>query len=145
MHLREATAADLPLLAELNWQLIRDQQSSNPMSVAELEERMRGWLASEYRAVVFEVGDQPVAYALFRPAEGGLHLRQFFVARAFRRQGIGRRAIEAFRQRFVPPGAALTLEVLAHNSPGLAFWRALGFQEHALSFRLPPSRAGQPP
>ena len=145
MQLREATAEDFPLLAELNRQLIQDQRASNPMSVAELEARMRGWLAAEYRAVVFEIDSQPVAYGLFRPNEGGIHLRQFFVARAFRRQGIGRRAIEAFRQRFVPPGAALTLEVLVHNSPGVAFWRALGFQEHALSFRLPPSRAGQPP
>lgn len=145
MQLREATADDLSLLAELNRQLIQDQRASNPMSVAELEARMRGWLVAEYRAVVFEIDSKPVAYGLFRPNEGGIHLRQFFVARAFRRQGIGRRAIEAFRQRFVPPGAALTLEVLVHNSPGLAFWRALGFQEHALSFRLPPSRAGQPP
>ena len=144
MHLREATTEDLPLLAELNRQLIQDQQSPNPMSVAELEERMRGWLVAEYRAALFEIDSQPVAYGLFRPNEGGIHLRQFFVARAFRRQGIGRRAIEAFRQRFVPPGAALTLEVLVHNSAGLAFWRALGFQEHALSFRLAPSRASQP-
>ncbi len=106
------------------------------MSVAELEERMRGWLVAEYRAVVFEIGSQPVAYALFRPAEGGVHLRQFFVARGSRRKGIGRRAIEAFRQRFVAPGEALTLEALVHNSPGLAFWRALGFEEQALTFRL---------
>ena len=144
MHLREATTEDLPLLAELNRQLIQDQQSPNPMSVAELEERMRGWLVAEYRAALFEIDSQPVAYGLFRPDDGDIRLRQFFVARAFRRQGIGRRAIEAFRQRFVPPGAALTLEVLVHNSAGLAFWRALGFQEHALSFRLAPSRASQP-
>jgi len=139
MHLREATAEDLPLLAELNRQLIQDQRSSNQMSVAELEERMRGWLRAEYRAVVFEIDSQHVAYALFRLDEGGIHLRQFFVARAFRRQGIGRSAIESFRERFVPPGAALTLEVLVHNSAGLGFWRALGFQERALSFRLAPS------
>ena len=144
MHLREATTEDLPLLAELNRQLIQDQQFPNPMSVAELEERMRGWLVAEYRAALFEIDSQPVAYGLFRPDDGDIRLRQFFVARAFRRQGIGRRAIEAFRQRFVPPGAALTLEVLVHNSAGLAFWRALGFQEHALSFRLAPSRASQP-
>lgn len=144
MHLREATTEDLPLLAELNRRLIQDQQFPNPMSVAELEERMRGWLVAEYRAALFEIDSQPVAYGLFRPDDGDIRLRQFFVARAFRRQGIGRRAIEAFRQRFVPPGAALTLEVLVHNSAGLAFWRALGFQEHALSFRLAPSRASQP-
>jgi ribosomal protein S18 acetylase RimI-like enzyme len=144
LQLREATAGDLPLLAELNRQLIRDQGSSNPMSVVELEQRMRGWLAAEYRAVIFEIGSEPVAYVLFRPAEGGVHLRQLLVARGSRRQGIGRRAVEAFRQRFVAPGAALTLDVLVHNGPGLAFWRALGFQEHALTFRLPPARTDAP-
>jgi ribosomal protein S18 acetylase RimI-like enzyme len=141
VHLREATFEDLPLLAELNRQLIQDQRSSNPMSLAELQERMRGWLAGEYRAVLFEIDSKPVAYAVFRPAEGGIHLRQFFVARGLRRQGIGRRAIEAFRKRHVPSSAALTLEVLVHNSAGIAFWRALGFQDHALSLRLPPSPA----
>jgi ribosomal protein S18 acetylase RimI-like enzyme len=145
VHLRDAEARDLPLLAELNRQLIQDQGSSNSMSVAELEERMHGWLAAEYRAVLFEIDAQAVAYALFRPAEdGGVHLRQFFVARAFRRQGVGRRAFQAFRERFVPAGAALYLEVLVHNLPGLAFWRALGFQEHALSLRLPPSGSTGP-
>ena len=138
VHLREATAEDLPLLAELNHQLIRDQRSSNPMSLAELEQRMRGWLAAEYRAVLFEIGSRPVAYAVFRPAEGGIHLRQFFVVRDLRRQGVGRHAIEAFRERFVPAGAAVTLEVLVHNTVGIAFWRALGFEQHALSLRLPP-------
>jgi ribosomal protein S18 acetylase RimI-like enzyme len=145
VHLREATPEDLPLLAELNRQLIQDQRSPNPMSITELEERMRGWLLAEYRAVVFEIASQPVAYALFRPAEGGgVHLRQFFVARSVRRQGVGRRAFEAFRARFVPADAALYLEVLVQNLPGLAFWRALGFQEHALSLRLPPSGATGP-
>ena len=144
MHLREAIAEDLPLLAELNLQLIQDQRSSNPMPVGELQERMRGWLAAEYRAVIFEIGSEPVAYGVFRPAEGGIHLRQFFVVRRLRRQGIGRRAIELFRKRFVPAGAALTLEVLVHNGTGLAFWRALGFQDHALSLRLPPSSGAQP-
>ena len=138
MRLREATALDLPLLAELNRQLIEDQRSSNPMSVVELAERMRGWLAGEYRALVFEIDGKPVAYAVFRPAEGGVQLRQFFVVRDRRRQGIGRRAFEAFRRRHVAPGAALTLEVLVHNAPGIAFWRALGFEDHALSLRLPP-------
>ena len=138
MIVREATLEDLSLLAELNLQLIQDQRSANPMSVAELEERMRGWLAAEYRALLFEIDSEPVAYALFRPAEGGIHLRQFFVARGVRRRGIGRRAFEAFRERCVPPDAALTLEVLVHNRTGIAFWRALGFGDHALSLRLPP-------
>ncbi len=135
MKLRHASEGDLPLLTELNRQLIQDEQAQNPMSVSELQDRMSKWLASEYRAVIFEDNSEPVAYALYRPSGEGLYLRQFFVIRGRRRQGLGRQAIELFRQQVVPVGTALTLEVLVHNMTGLAFWRALGFREHALSFR----------
>lgn len=141
LRLCDAGERDLPLLAELNRQLIEDQRSANPMSLAELEARMRSWLGAEYRAVLFERDGRPVAYALFRPAEdGGVHLRQLFVARGCRRRGVGRRAFAAFRERFVPDGAAVHLEVLVQNRAGLAFWRALGFEDHALALRLPPAR-----
>ncbi len=48
MTFRPATNDDCPLLAELNHQLIRDEGHRNRMTVAELEQRMRGWLAGEY-------------------------------------------------------------------------------------------------
>ena len=138
VRVREAIDSDVPLLAELNRQLIQDERASHPVSQGQLEERLRGWLAAEYRAALFELDGEPVAYALFRPAEGGVHLRQFFVVRSRRRSGLGREAIELFRESFVPAGAALTLDVLVHNTTALAFWRALGFREHALAFRLGP-------
>ena len=50
---RFAIQADCPLLAELNHQLIRDEVHRNRMTVPELAERIRGWLAGEYRAVIF--------------------------------------------------------------------------------------------
>lgn len=137
MKLRHASKGDLPLLAELNRQLIQDEQAQNPMSLTELKERMSQWLASEYRAVIFEVASDPIAYALYRPSEEGVYLRQFLVIRKHRRQGLGRQAIELFREQVVPTGTALTLEVLVHNEEGLAFWRALGFRKHAVSFRAP--------
>ena len=124
MKLRRASEGDVPLLAELNRQLIEDEQAQNPMSLTELQERMSRWLASEYRAVIFEVVSESVAYALYRPSEDGLYLRQFFVIRKRRRQGLGRQAIELFRKQVVPTGTALTLEVLVNNEAGLAFWRA---------------------
>ena len=57
---------------------------------------MHGWLSGgEYRAVLFERDSQPVAYALYRAdADASIYLRQFFVAREHRRQGIGVAAIE---------------------------------------------------
>src|SRR5678815_350483 len=94
MTFRFATLDDCPRLAELNHQLIRDEGHRNPMTVAELEQRIRGWLAGEYRAVLFEDAGEVVAYALFREQLEEIYLRQLFVVRHRRSQGIGRRAVE---------------------------------------------------
>jgi hypothetical protein len=81
MTFRAATLDDCSRLAELNHQLIRDEGHRNPMTVPELEQRMRGWLSGEYRAVVYEDAGEVVACALFREQEREIHLRQVFVVR----------------------------------------------------------------
>src|SRR5262245_41538269 len=50
MTFRAATLEDCPRLADLNHQLIQDEGHRNPMTVPELEQRMRDWISSEYRA-----------------------------------------------------------------------------------------------
>jgi len=52
MQYRNAEPADCAMLAELNHQLIQDEGHRNQMSVAELEQRMRGWLVGEYAALI---------------------------------------------------------------------------------------------
>jgi ribosomal protein S18 acetylase RimI-like enzyme len=141
MKLRYASDEDIQLLAELNHQLIQDERVPNPMSVRELAERMRAWLGGDYRPVVFELAAEPIAYALFRTSEEGIYLRQFYVSRANRRRGVGRRAIEIFREQVVSSDQALSLEVFVHNEAGVAFWQAVGFEQHTLSFRIGPKRA----
>ena len=61
MKHRFGTESDLNLLAEWNHQLIRDEGHRNPMTIAQLRERMRGWLAGEYKAVLFDKAAEPVA------------------------------------------------------------------------------------
>ena len=86
---RHAEAADIPLLTQLNLQLIHDEGHRNPMDEARLQDRMRGWLNSgEYRAVLFETDGTVAAYALYKPGDDYTYLRQFFVCREFRRRGI---------------------------------------------------------
>ncbi len=137
MELREANESDLPLLAKWNRELIEDERAENLKTVAQLELRLMRWLEGDYEAVIFEQRGEPVAYALFRPDESGVYLRQFFVARAQRRRGVGREAMRIFRERCVQAGASLSLDVLVHNERALAFWRALGMREHAIRFRAP--------
>lgn len=133
-----ATIEDSPLLARLNLELIADEGHMNPMNVFELEARMRGWLSTEYRAVLFRREAPVVAYALFRNDEWNrVYLRQFFVVRDARRQGVGRAAVELFKREVVP-GTPVVLEVLTTNSVGRAFWSATGFREYCLALKWEP-------
>ena len=97
MNFRRATSSDCALLAELNHQLIRDEGHRNKMTVPELEQRMKGWLASEYAAMLFENDGEVVAYALYREQPEEIYLRQLFVARNRRRKGVGREAVKILR------------------------------------------------
>ena len=138
MTFRHATLDDCPLLAGLNHQLIRDEGHRNQMTVPELEQRMRGWLSGEYRAVVFEDGGDVVAYALYREQSELIYLRQVFVVRHRRRQGLGRRAVEILRSQVWPRDRRLTVDVLVANQSGVAFWRSVGYTDYALSLEILP-------
>ncbi len=142
MEYRFATDNDLDLLAEWNHQLIRDEGHRNPMTVPELRERMRGWLG-EYNAVLFGPAAAPLAYALYREQADKIYLRQLFVRRDRRRQGIGRVAMDILRSQVWPRGKRLTVEVLTANTRAVAFWRAMGYRDYALTLEIMPEEQGE--
>jgi GNAT superfamily N-acetyltransferase len=137
---RLAGPDDCDLLGKLNHELIADEGHRNPMSPAELAERMRGWLAGEYTSVMFELDGRVVAYALFcAKRDNEIYLRQMFVARDRRRQGLGRQALDILRNQVWPPDMRLVVDVLIHNRAAIAFWRTVGFSDYALTLEyLPP-------
>ncbi|HKB02028.1 MAG TPA: GNAT family N-acetyltransferase [Gemmataceae bacterium] len=135
MEYRGATAADAPALAAMNRELIRDEGHRNPMTITELTDRMAGWLAGEYEAVVFEEGGRPAGYALYRRSPEYVYLRQFFVRPECRRRGVGRAAV-AWLWRHAWGGGRVRVEVLAGNLAGVAFWRAVGFRDYGLTLEL---------
>lgn len=97
---RKATVDDISLLAKMNQKLVQDEQHRNRfMILSWLEELMRAFLTGKYKAVIFEVDRKTVAYALFCDDEDHIYLRQFYVSREYRRQGIGREAIEILRKK----------------------------------------------
>jgi predicted acetyltransferase len=129
---------DGALLAELNHQLIRDEGHRNRMTVPELEQRMKGWLASEYAAMLFENDGEVVAYALYREQPEEIYLRQLFVARNRRRKGIGKEAVKILRTKIWPNNKRLTVEVLLQNEAAVAFWRAVGYKDYSLTLEILP-------
>jgi predicted acetyltransferase len=139
MTYRRATADDCLLLGELNHQLIHDQVHRNTMTVPQLEQRMRGWLESEYVAILFEEGGEVVAYALYREQPDEIYLRQLFVVRHRRRQGLGKQAMHLLRSEIWPKTKRLTVEVLVANTAAVAFWRAIGYRDYSLKLEILPT------
>jgi GNAT superfamily N-acetyltransferase len=117
----------------MNGHLIRDEGHRNPMTGPELEARMARWLAGAYQAVLFEDGGRAVGYALYRRDPDYVYLRQFFVRAECRRRGIGRGALEWLRENCWGTGSRVRVEVLVENAAGIAFWRATGFRDYALT------------
>jgi ribosomal protein S18 acetylase RimI-like enzyme len=137
MKLRQATAADCDCLAAMNQRLIRDEGHRNAMTLVELAERMRGWLAGEYQAAIISLDEKPVGYALFRFETEHVYVRQFFIEREFRRRDIGSAAIEHLRSHFWQSRPRLRLDVLVGNTQAIAFWRSIGFKDYCLTLERP--------
>ncbi|GAB5493769.1 MAG: hypothetical protein Phog2KO_39840 [Phototrophicaceae bacterium] len=142
IRLRPATLEDVPILAEMNQQLIIDEGSPNPMDLAELKQRMVKWLSADRDAVIVERGEEIIGYMLFwrmadefYPYKDSIYIRQFFIQPSFRRRGIGQVAFDRIIDEFLDEGAALTLDVLESNPEGKAFWAKLGFLEYHTTMR----------
>jgi len=143
LTLRHADEADLPLLAQMNKHLIEDEKSRNPMTVAQLQERMRGWLSEDYAVRLFvDESAQGVGYAVYRvlpddydPDRQYVYLRQFFIRREMRRCGLGTQALALLRDEF-PVGATVALDVLTSNPAGQAFWASVGFSPYCMTMHL---------
>ena len=138
MIYRHANESDCPVLAQMNFRLIQDEGHRNPMTPVELEERMRVWLAGEYEAVIFERDDMAAAYALYRLTDEEIYLRQFFVVRNKRRQGLGIQALKMLFDQVWPKDKRILVEVLYRNKTAWAFWKAAGFSEYSLALEKYP-------
>ena len=145
---RFATLEDVTLLARMNRALTEDERHRNrSRPLAWFEERMRNFLIGGYRAVLFERDGQVVAYALYADLTDSdtIYLRQLFVERTRRRQGIGREAMRLLMGEIWPRNRRLTVEVLVGNAAALAFYRAIGYQEYSIELEIPASERGKDP
>ena len=87
---------------------------------------------------IFEDDSGILAYALYREKEDHVYLRQFFVQRYQRRNGVGRQCIKILCSEIWPKDKRITVDVLCHNQAGIPFWRAVGFSDYCLTLeRLP--------
>jgi GNAT superfamily N-acetyltransferase len=140
--LRRATTNDLSLLAQMNKRLIEDEGGTNPMSLTQLESRLRLWLNADWRGELFLQGETVVGYAIYRLQRSDfdnretVYIRHYFIEREYRRSGYGREALAQLKAERFPKNVTVYLEVLIHNSRGRAFWKSLDFEEYSVTMRL---------
>jgi ribosomal protein S18 acetylase RimI-like enzyme len=134
-----ANETNLDILAQWNHQLIRDEGHRNQMTVSQLRDRMREWLSGDYTAVIFDKDGKTVAYALFRENENEIYLRQLFVKREKRHQGIGKEAVRILKEGIWTKSKRLTVDVLSGNKQGIAFWRSVGYKDYCLTLEIMPN------
>ena len=127
MEIKKCTLKDVAQLAILNKQLIDDEKSDNPMSIKELEDRMTGFLNTEYDAYFFVVNNAVVGYALVKNTCSPLYLRQFFIDRQYRKQHLGTEAFKSLIEYLKVK--SIDIEVLSWNEVGNRFWESCGFKD----------------
>jgi GNAT superfamily N-acetyltransferase len=141
--IRPANEADLPLLAQMNKRLIEDEGSRNPMSIDRLADRMRGWLLGDWQVKLFATDAGVVGYAVYQPRRDEyfpdqtiVHLRQFYIERETRGQGLGTAAFRALAAEHFPPDCRVVIDALASNPRGYDFWRHVGFEPYCTTMHL---------
>jgi GNAT superfamily N-acetyltransferase len=127
----------------MNRCLIEDEGSRNPMSIAELQNRMGEWLRGEWRVELFTEGDTAVGYAVYQfrrdmyePDEVVVYLRQLYIERDKRSRGLGSRAVKLLAQTRFPAGCRIEVDVLASNPRVAKFWAQAGFQPYCTTLWL---------
>jgi ribosomal protein S18 acetylase RimI-like enzyme len=145
LTLHRATAHDISTLAQMNQRLIEDEGSSNPMTLTQLESRLRLWLNGEWQGELFvHEADAVVGYAIYRLQRSEfdnretVYIRHYYIERDYRRLGYGRAGLEQLKNERFPAATTVYLEVLTHNIRGRIFWKAMGFEEYSVTMRLEP-------
>jgi predicted acetyltransferase len=136
LEYRFAVENDVPWLARMNRELIRDEGHRNKMSLPELKHRMSDFLNNEYEAVIVSSGRNDIGYVLYRKEHEWLYLRQIFVIDKMRHKGIGQSIIEWLKDNPWKDCKRIRTDVLVNNTTGLIFWKAVGFEEYCITMEM---------
>ncbi|MCM2477288.1 GNAT family N-acetyltransferase [Rhizobium sp. CG5] len=145
--LRPHQPGDFQLLARMNRELADDEGHRNPMTVAEMEERFHRFVDQEGWSVdLFLLDDEVVGYATHRreadptnPGNQRVFLRQFYIVRHYRQDGMGQIAFGALAESRFHPEDRVVLEVIENNPGGRVFWLRCGFTPYSslLEYSVP--------
>lgn len=135
IQIKAAQLDDALVLAKMNYNLIKDEGSRNPMNLKELEIRMKKWLDGEYLGAIILVGGKVAGYCLYQVQKdeyfsdiNEVYVRQYYIKPGFRRKHVGSTAFEQITTCCFPlEKSEIALDVIETNLPAKQFWSKLGF------------------
>lgn len=136
---RQHVRSDFPLLARMNRELADDEGHRNPMTIEQMEARFGRFVDEEGWSVdLFMLDDEVVGYATHRreaepsdPSGERVFLRQFYIVRHYRRDGLGQAAFDKLVAARFRPGDRVILEAIENNPGGRVFWLRVGFTPYS--------------
>lgn len=131
--IRTCSKDDISLLAEMNKQLIEDENYDIKFTIEQLKSRMLEFIESDYKAYIFEKDGKVKGYALINHTSKPLYLRHFFICRECRRDGYGSAAF--YKLLDFLETDRIDIEVMYWNERGYKFWQSLGFKERSIYMR----------
>ena len=142
MTFRFANSSDLPVVAQMNRELLQGERLASDLSECEVLDRLAKWMAEGHRIILFDLECQPVGYALFsfgeRLGEQLVYLRHFFIRKEHRRKGYGRKAMEHLESEIWPRGVSVYVDTRAENRGALDFWKSLHFEVFSVTLARRP-------
>jgi GNAT superfamily N-acetyltransferase len=143
-HLRRADESDLPILAEMWMDMMREHQEFEPRIdlTDEAQFAYQSYLMMHYHnpkslVAIAEAEGKTIAFCcafacqnlpMFLPGEFG-YLSDIFVVPEFRRLGAGTQLLDRVREWFRGQGIrSLHLQVYNGNANGMCFWDSMGFE-----------------
>jgi len=143
LSLRSAGEPDMKVIAEMNFRLIQDEGSSNPMTVAQLKQRALDWLRSGWNFDLLCTGEKIIGYALYQIRPHPYHnnqmeayIRQYFIDSNERQKGYGREGIHLLKEKRFKEMSAIVIDVLETNPQGRRFWESVGFKPYYTNMRM---------
>ncbi len=135
-RVRAADREELELLARLNRELVEAEGARNELDLSGLRTRMRQFLDAGMRALIIELGSEPVGYLLFRYEADAVFVRHLLVREQYRGRGIGSRVFRDLLNGSWSGAPFVRLDVLADNATAVEFWRSQGFRPYSLRMEL---------
>lgn len=132
MRIRPATAADLPLLGDIERAAGECFRTVDMPEIAEDEplalDRLDAYRRSGLAWVAADAADRPIAYLIAEPVDGALHIEQVSVHPDWAHRRIGRTLIEAAAQAAAERGLeSLTLTTFTEVPWNAPYYTRCGF------------------